>query len=846
MAKSTFRNFLQSAQGLGLQTALRAVQYNSSIRSLNRRYGKKKARGRFQTLGDVKSVEKRAHGAVVHTERGYVEISFLAPEIARVRMRTTPEFPPPFSYAVERIDWPPTTVMNHDLADAFTTSTDHLLCRIHKENTRLSFELPDGRVMSDDAEGIAWRESEIRWTRQLPAAERSYGLGQRASALNLRGKRLALWNLDPMPNYARDSDPTYYSIPFYLGVQPDRAIGILWDNPARGYADLGAEKSDQMTLFAEDGELRFYVFVGPNAQTVLKHYTALTGSMPLPPLWALGFHQSRWSYETEAEFRALAHDFRTRHLPCDALYFDIDYMDGYRVFTWNRERFRLLPGLLADLTAQGFKSVAILDPGIKVDEDYEIYQDGIRQNVFLNYPNEKPVTAPVWPGNCHFPDFTSARVRAWWSSLIPILTQAGFAGFWTDMNEPSIMNLQSEPTLPDYVVHDWDSAGQTHGGGGHNVYGMLMARATREGLKKQFPDKRPFVLTRAAYAGAQRYAASWTGDNASTWEHLRLTVSMVLNCGLSGMPFTGPDVGGFAGDADAELYTRWMQLGSTLPFFRAHSAHGTARQEPWSFGKQTEAIARTYLELRYQLLPYIYSTFAQCSQEGLPIVRPLFMLDPQDEALRGLDDEFMLGDIVLVAPVLKPGATKREVYLPKGVWYEYDTGKLIDGAQSVTADAPLERMPIYVRAGCVLPMWPVMQFVGESQIEEARLRVYAGSGDTTFYEDEGEGLAYRDGAYRWSYFTCKFLPSGQFAIQWRRAGQYHPPYESVRVEVVGISGEPEAVMLDGQQAPLWYYEDGVVEFIVKPFDEARIVGRSPNPAAQRTIVRPPSLRPPKR
>jgi alpha-glucosidase len=346
-------------------------------------------------------------------------------------------------------------------------------------------------------------------------------------------------------------------------------------------------------------------------------------------------------------------------------------------------------------------------------------------------------------------------------------------------------------------------------------------------------------LTRAAYAGAQRYTAGWTGDNASTWEHLRLNISMVLNNGLSGMAFTGADVGGFAGEPDAELFTRWMQLGSMMPYFRVHSMIGTPAQEPWCFGEQHEKIVRRYLELRYQLLPYIYSTFAQCAQDGTPIVRPLFMVDPTDENLYGINDAFMLGDSILVAPIVEPGKTQREVYLPRGVWYEYDTGKLTDGARSFTVEAPLDRMPIYVRAGRVLLMWPTIQFVGDKPPDEARLRVYAGSGETTLYEDAGEGLDYQHGSYRWSYLTCRFLPSGQFAVEWRRAGQYQPPYKQIRVEVVGISGEPESVVLDGQAAPIWYYEDGMVEFIVQPFSEARIVGRSPSAKAQQTLVRPP-------
>jgi alpha-glucosidase len=361
---------------------------------------------------------------------------------------------------------------------------------------------------------------------------------------------------------------------------------------------------------------------------------------------------------------------------------------------------------------------------------------------------------------------------------------------------------------------------------------MLMARATREGLQKERPDRRPFVMTRAGHAGAQRFTSTWTGDNAATWDHLRLSISMVLNAGLSGLPFTGPDVGGFAGDPDAELFTRWMQLGSMLPYFRAHSMAGTKPREPWTFGERHEGIIRRYLELRYQLLPYIYSAFAQCAQDGTPIVRPLFMVDPSDDNLRGLDDEFMLGDAILVAPVLEPGATQRDVYLPRGVWYEFDTGKLIDGARSVAAAAPLERMPLYVRAGKVLPLWPVMQYVGERPLEEVRLRIFAGSAETTLYEDAGEGLAYQRGEYRWSYFTCRFLLSGQFAIEWRRAGRYQPPYRQTRVEVVGIGSEPERITLDAQSAPLWYYEGGVVEFVVQPFGEAHIIGHHTAPPAK--------------
>ncbi len=837
---TTLKTFFQGTQRIGFQGALRAARYTVIFNAMNRRYGQKPPRGKFRTLGSVTAVEKQAQRMVIHAENGYMELYFVAPEIVRVRVRPDPDFKPPFSYAVDKIDWPQPSVLVQDGPEVFTAQTDHLVCRLRKDGCRLSFETPQGRVFCEDADGgVAWRSQEVRWTRAYPPTEHSYGLGARAMPLNLRGRRLALWNSDPLPGFKTGDDPVYTSIPFYVGTQPELAFGILWDNPARGYVDLGAHTTNEMTFFAEADELRFYLIADQNVSAVLRLYAALTGHMPLPPMWALGYHQSRWGYDSEGVFRRLAEEFRQRRLPCDVLYFDIDYMDGYRSFTWDRDKFPLLPGLLADLEEQGFKSVAIIDPGIKVDDGYAIYEDGLRQDVFLKYPNDKPVAGPVWPGTCHFPDFTSARGRAWWAGHIPVLLQAGFAGLWNDMNEPTVITAQRGTTLADTVKHDWDGLGQTHVAGGHNVYGTLMARATREAIQKERPDKRPFVMTRAAYAGAQRYTSTWTGDNAATWEHLRLSISMVLHSGLSGMAFTGPDVGGFAGEPDGELFTRWMQLGSMLPYFRVHTMAGTAPQEPWRYGDRCETIIRHYLELRYQLLPYIYSVFAQCSQEGTPIARPLFMADPADSNLRDRDDAFMLGDSILVAPVLEPGATRREVRLPKGVWYEFDTGKLIDGAQTITAVAPLERMPIYVRAGKVLPMWPLMQYVGEKPLEESRLRVYAGSGDTTFYEDAGEGLAYQHGAYRWSYFTCKFLPSGQFAIEWRRAGQYQPPYQRIRVEVVGISGEPESVMLDGQAAPIWYYEDGIVEFIVKPFGEARIVGRSHTASHAQTLSRTP-------
>ena len=832
MLLSIIKSLVQLGPDVQWSMAWNAMQYRWKMARLNRQYARPPVTGSFRTPGQIDTIAARTGGVVLRAERAFVEIVASAPDILRVRLGHAPEFEPPFSYAVVtspeavnvRVQENTSEVMIH---------VGKLVCYVAKDSCRLRFETPEGDVLSEDAGGMAWRGPAVRWSRKLPPGESCYGLGLRPSSLDLRGRRWSLWNADPLPAYERDADPLYTSIPFYVGLRAGIAFGILWDNPARGAVDLGAAQPEQMVFAAEEGELCFYVLAGPTVADVMRQLTTLTGHIPLPPLWALGFHQSRWSYKTADEFRRLAHEFRSRRLPCDVLYFDIDYMDGFRVFTWDRERFPSLAGLVRDLNRQGFKSVAIVDPGIKVDPQYGAYQSGQREDVFLKMPDGSPIVGPVWPGKCCFPDFTKPAVRTWWGAQVHrLLTAVPFAGLWNDMNEPTVITLKRGTTLPDAVQHDWEGDGRTHVGGGHNVYGMQMARATRDGVTQARPDRRPFVLTRAAYAGAHRYTASWTGDNAATWDHLRLSISMVLNSGLSGMPITGPDIGGFAGEPDAELFVRWMQLGSMLPYFRVHTMTGTAPQEPWSYGKRAEAIVRRALERRYRLLPYLYSVVGQCAQDGQPIVRPLFMADQTDDHLRTIDDAFMVGDALLVAPVLEPGATSREVYLPRGVWYEFDTGKLIDGARTVTVPAPLQRMPLYARAGKVLPLWPVQQYVGEQAITELTLRVFAGSAETTLYEDAGEGLAYEQGEYRWSYFACSFLPSGQFAIDWRRAGQYEPPYRQYRVEVVGISGEPEAVLVDGQGAPVWYYEGGMVEFIVAPFSTARIVGKSPPSARE--------------
>lgn len=817
-----------------------AAQRYAKIRGeTDRKYGKKqKSGGDFLDLGIVQSFVPIDNGARIITDNGAMSIVFVTPNMVQVRVRPDRTFPKPFSYAIDE-DFTQKSVplKIDDNLSAISIDSGEMSCSVAKQPTSLTFLMKKSIVCADAVGGLAWRGKEVRWTRYLSKDEAGYGLGQRAAGLNLRGKSYALHNYDQV-GYERGTDPVYYSIPFYLGLHPNYAMGILWDNPSEGSVSLGSEEHpDQMIFQSTEGELRFYLIVHEDPAVVLQQYMELTGKPPLPPLWAFGYHQSRWGYPSSNKFREIANEFRQRQIPCDVLHYDIDYMEGYRIFTWNQESFRDLPRLLNDLKQQGFRSIAILDPGIKADSNYPAFQSGFERGVFHHYPDGDLFLAPVWAGESAFPDFTNPEARAWWAEQVAeLLRQVPFDGLWNDMNEPTVFLPEGAGTIPDYVPANWEGHIGSHRGGAHNVYGMQMARSTRMGITQAYPNKRPFTLTRAAYAGAQRYTTSWTGDNASTWDQLRLSISMLLNLGISGMYFTGPDIGGFFGESSPELYARWIQLGSVLPFCRTHSAKDTPDQEPWSFGEKVEKIARKYLRLRYQLLPYIYASYARAIKDGVPMIRPTFLLDRKDERLYGQDDVFMVGENLLVAPVLQEGATSKTFFLPKGVWFDYWTRQRAIGGREITVEAPLNQMPMFVLAGATLPHWEAQQYVGEKEREEFHLVAYLGNRETIIYEDSGEGLDYQDGDFCWWYFTCEMLPQNQYVFKSHVAGNYQPTYKQIRLEFVGIPSEPEMVLVDDDLAPVWYYDNGTVEVLASPFNVVKIIGKPDSTYNAQTVI----------
>ena len=793
----------QDFQSLGDFGSLRG-SLAAAATSLRRR-GRRQAVS--EPLGDI--IACRTRGSIplncvdLVSANGVLRLEVLAAGLIRLRLRRAglDGFSPLFSYALDPdANWPAVPIELDDGLQAVTIRTAGLVCTVEKSPCRLAFYDAAGRLLSDDSAGLGFRGAGAFCTRRLAEGDPVYGLGEKAFDLNLRGRSVEMWNTDP-GSYPPGRDPIYHSIPFLLSLHVGQAYGLFFDNPGRARFDLGQSRPDLLSYEAGSGDLCAYFVGGPGIPDVLAGYTRLTGRISLPPRWMLGYHQSRWSYFPESRVRALAAEFRRRRIPCDAIHLDIDYMDGYRIFTWNLDRFPDPPRLLADLHEQGFHAIAIVDPGVRVDPGYAVHDEGLARGFFCRLPTGRPFCGPVWPGDCYFPDFTDPAVRTWWGELYRPLLDAGLDGFWNDMNEPSVFPGQ---TMPPYIVHSYDGHGARHNEI-HNTYGLQMARASAEGLHRLRPNERVPLITRSAYAGVQRHALAWTGDNWSTWAHLRLGVSMCLNLGLSGVALCGPDTGGFAGDCDGELLTRWTQVGALTPFFRNHSATGTRPQEPWAFGEPYESICRRWIELRYELLPYIYTAAWQAAQTGLPMMRPLALTCPDDRRTYGLDDQFLLGDDLLAAPVGYPGQTQRRVYLPEGTWYDFWTGETYRGARDqVEVAAPLERMPVFLRAGSVLPLAPAMQHTGEWPPQALHLHIYPGDGQSWLYEDDGHSLAYQAGEFRLTHFACELPPSSRrrsaskLTVRRTVNGPFDPGYSLFDIHLHALPAAPRQVLLDGQ------------------------------------------------
>jgi alpha-glucosidase len=600
-----------------------------------------------------------------------------------------------------------------------------------------------------------------------------YGTGEQAGPLLRSGRRVTLWNNDNF-DYTAASRNLYQSHPFVLAVRPDgSAFGVIIETTYR--CDIDLSRGIRIVVHGPSPAVAIIERASP--QEVVEALGELTGRTPMPPLWALGYHQCRWSYEPDTRVKEVAAEFRARRMPCDVIWLDIDYMDGFRCFTFDAHKFPNPGALNVDLRAMGFRTIYMIDPGLKVDPAYHVYAQAKADGHLITTAAGEEYHGEVWPGACAFPDFTSARTRAWWAGLYEPMLETGADGFWNDMNEPAVFR-GVEKTMPATNRHNADAelGGPDSHARYHNVYGMLMVRASREGITAHRPGLRPFLLTRSNFLGGQRYAATWTGDNRSDWNHLRWSISMALNLGLSGQPFAGPDIGGFIGNADGELFARWMGLGSLLPFARGHSEKTTGHHEPWAFGPECENNCRAALERRYRLLPYIYTLFHEASTRGTPVARPLFFADPTDRRLRACDNAFLLGADLLVQCDVSPSGTLRGAsppsdgalrpVMPRGVW------KPLEGIFPSGQNLPR----LYLRAGAILPIGPVRQWVDEPVESILTLAVAPDSqaqAQGSLYEDSGDGFAFEQGDMRMtSWVWAKSGPAFEASVQGTRASGF--------------------------------------------------------------------------
>jgi alpha-glucosidase len=783
----------------------------------------------WKSIGAMRPAGRSSATLTFRDSASIITISAITPDIIRVRFSPTKELGRDQSYAVLPLTSSTTPVITVDRSRS-VLSTSSLRVTAEHSPFRLTFADATGDVLDEDdrAQGIAWSGTMTRVIKRLRVDEHVYGLGEKNGMLDKRGRQqggyaYAMWNSDTYA-YGADTDPMYVSIPFAIIVRGGKAHGLFLDNTSRTVFDIGHSSANVLAFGAAEGELNYYFINGPAPADVVSRYTELTGRMPMPPRWALGYHQCRYSYYPESTVRFLAENFRERHIPADAIWLDIHYQDGYKPFTWDAGRFPNPARLIADLGAQGFRLVTILDAHPKKEVGYEPYDTGLAGNHFVKNPDGSIYEAPVWPARAEhnpgpsvFPDFTRPATRGWWGALYARLLDIGVAGIWNDMNEPAVFDTPTG-TMPLDVRFDNEGLPAAHSAV-HNVYGQLASRSTFEGLQRLRPDLRPFVLTRATYAGGQRYAAVWAGDNVSEWSHLRASIPLLLGMGLSGLPFVGVDIGGFAEAPSAELYTRWLQLGVFYPFMRTHTTFGTPAQDPWSYGQDHEALNRRAIELRYQLLPHIYNVMREASATGLPALRPLVLEYPNDATTYSLDDEVMFGRDLLVAPVLWPNASERSVYLPAGTWVDFWTGARFAGGRSHRVAVTLGSIPIFVKAGAFVFEHPVVQHSGELPGQPLIVDVMpGGNGETVLYEDDGETTEYARGVSTTRQFAQASTVERVTITMAAPIGPFRPHSRDVWLRVrrdkpsrVTINGAPvprvSMEQLGTQTAPAWAVDD---------------------------------------
>ncbi|WEV18465.1 TIM-barrel domain-containing protein [Clostridium perfringens] len=620
-----------------------------------------------------------------------------------------------------------------------------VLTFVDKNTTEISFKDLDGNIINEDFQPSFKDEEGNVYISKVNDCLAYYGLGEKGGDLNKKGCYTENFNTDD-PETDDDSITYYKTIPFYVALKEEATYGIFFDNSFRSYFDMGKEMGDRIFFGAIGGQIQYYFISGENIKEVVKNYTALTGRMEMPPLWSLGYQQCRFSYFSQEEVRELVKTFEEKDIPLDVIYLDIDYMDGFRVMTFKTPNFDDAAGLISDLKEKGIRTITIIDPGVKVDEEYDVFKRGKEGNHFTKKLDGEMFIGAVWPGDSAFPDFSNKDCREWWKSeLKKFISEHGMDGIWNDMNEPCVFN-NDHKTMLETCIHNSDNGVIEHKEF-HNRYGFEMSRCSKEAQEELHPNERGFSMTRATYAGGQRYSSVWTGDNMSLWSQMRMSISMNANLGISGFSFVGNDVSGFGLDSSEELFIRWMEMGPFIPIFRNHSNMYTRRQEPWAFGPRAEKIAKKSIELRYELLPYIYDLYYISHKEGLPIFRPMIMEYEKDMNLLNMREQFMLGENMIVAPVLYEGERSKTVYLPKGSWFNYFTMEKLQGGKWYKLPCELDEILVFVKEGAIIPTYNKKFRNVKERPNNILLKVFGENAKGFHYNDDGHSMEYLEGKY---------------------------------------------------------------------------------------------------
>lgn len=774
---SFIRQIADGVRFLGWKTILRSVVF-ARYRD-NWSPQRRSPQAEPSLIGKLNEMHDIERGAELTFDRAVLRVEFLADDLVHLTWSPGKRSP---GYAIAQRMWP-AVVPSRMRGDGHIIFSSSKLSLRLEDSGAVAFYDPDGNLLRQDDPPQLSGEG---WTLQsaLRPGERIFGLGERSVGLNLRPGRYRLWNADPSGGYLPGHDPLYMSIPVYSGLHPEGAYMVFYNNPHDGWLRLG----DRAEIEFSAGELDTYFIAGP-LDSALARFLELTGRPPMPPRWALRLHQSRWGYRSQEDIQAVLDGYRFHELPLGAIHLDIDYMHGYRVFTVDSDRFPDMPGLADRVHNAGVRLVAILDPGVKQTDDYQVYSSGVEGGHLCQLPNGQIMRGLVWPGWVGFPDFTHPATRAWWSSLYRRLLDLGIDGFWHDMNEPTCFAAWGETTFPSSVRHDLDGIGGDHADA-HNLYALQMNRAGFEGLRSLQPDQRPFLLTRSGWAGVQRYAWHWTGDTVSSWEDLQMTVPSLLGLSLSGILFSGCDIGGFNGHPDPNLYLRWFALGCLVPFCRVHSAVSAPPREPWRYGPDMVQDVRQLLAFRESLMPYVYTLSADAAEQGQPLMRPVLWFDPADSRLWSIEDSFALGPHLLAAPILHPDCSSRELYLPSGGWYDFwdEDRRLVGGAQA-TLPASRSLPPLLVREGSILPTREGSTLILTLYLPES------GEAHGSLYGDSGDGY----GPHRRDHF----LASGSgtsWQLSWTSTGDYPFDYQGVLLRVRSARGEIASLSIDGAKA----------------------------------------------